>query len=70
MPARYKTVAEVAAELHVCENTARKYFEKEPGVLRLAMPSGAGKRPKSFLRIPDHVVERFRRKTDVSRMIR
>lgn len=56
-PASYLTVAEVAGRLKVHEETVRRLFEDEPGVLVLCRPR-KGRRHYRTLRIPEPVFSR------------
>jgi hypothetical protein len=60
---RHFTVAEVAAQLHLGPDAARKLFESEPGVLVIGeRESRRGRRRYTTLRIPVSVAERVYRR--------
>ena len=61
---RHLTPQEIAELWRVDENTVRRIFIDEPGVLRLGNLSKRGKRSYVTLRIPAAVVERvYRQRT-------
>jgi hypothetical protein len=51
------TVSEVAERLKINEDTARRIFINEPGVIVICRPR-KGRRQYRTLRIPDHVFRR------------
>jgi hypothetical protein len=53
----YFTVAEVAARLKINEDTVRRLFLHEPGVLVICFPR-RGRRVYRTLRIPETVLQR------------
>jgi hypothetical protein len=64
---RHYTVGEIAQHLHVHEDTVRKLFSEEPGVLKIGEPTrllrGRGQKYKRryfVLRIPQSVLVRVR----------
>jgi hypothetical protein len=56
------TVAQVASILHYSEDTIRRLFESEPGVLVKGERNPRGKRRRVTLRIPRAVMERVKRR--------
>ncbi len=54
---RCLTVCEVATRLNVNQETARRLFMEEPGVLVIYRPR-KGRRQYRTLRIPEHVFQR------------
>jgi hypothetical protein len=56
------TVREIAELWRVSEDTVRRLFEKEPGVLVLGDSSPRRKRRYRTIRVPASVLERVRRK--------
>jgi hypothetical protein len=62
LPEKFYTVRELATEWRVSEDTVRRLFEKEPGVLVLGDSSPRRKRRYRTIRIPASVLERVRRK--------
>jgi hypothetical protein len=60
---QHYTVAEIASLWKLSEDTIRKLFGSEPGVLVIEAPKPRyGKRRYCTLRIPDFVVQRVHRK--------
>ena len=57
LPESYLTVGEVAGRLKVHEETVRRLFEDEPGVLVICRPR-RGRRHYRTIRIPEPVVQR------------
>jgi hypothetical protein len=53
----YLTVADVAEKLQVNEETVRRLFQREPGVLVICFPR-KGRRVYRTLRIPQSVFQR------------
>jgi hypothetical protein len=58
---RHFTPKEIAEIWRIDENTVRRIFQDEPGVLRLGNLSKRGKRAYVTLRIPAAVLERVYR---------
>jgi hypothetical protein len=58
---RHYTPKELAEIWHLDENTIRRLFQDEPGVLKIGNGHLRGKRPYVTLRIPAAVVERVYR---------
>ena len=56
------TVAQVASLLNLSEDTIRRLFENEPGVLAKGDKNPRGKRRRVTLRIPREVMNRVKRK--------
>ena len=56
------TVAQVASLWHLSEDTIRRIFADEPGVLSKGDRNPRGKRPRVTLRIPREVMNRVERK--------
>lgn len=54
----YLTVAEVAEMLNVSEDTVRRMFATEPGVINLGHEQEPGSRRYRILRVPRHVLNR------------
>ncbi len=64
---RHYTVSEVAELWSLSDNTIRKVFRDEPGVLRTQLPSlRARKRQNITLRIPESVVYRVHGRMSVN----
>ena len=64
---RHYTVSEVAQLWNLSDNTVRKVFRDEPGVLRTQLPSlRARKRQNITLRIPESVVYRVHGRLSVN----
>ncbi|MBI3896084.1 MAG: hypothetical protein HY313_09155 [Acidobacteria bacterium] len=59
---RHFHVRELAELWGVSPNTARRWFEKEPDVLRISLGYRRGKDHKVCLRIPESVAERVHRR--------
>jgi helix-turn-helix protein len=60
MNEEFRTVAQVAEMLGVSEDTVRRLFSNEPGVIDLGQrETSRGKRRYRVLRIPSTVVARF-----------
>ena|ERR1700674_2782556 len=59
------TISDVATMWKLSEDTVRRMFQDEPGVLVLGGRSGGGKRRYTTLRIPQSVVERVHRKYEL-----
>ena len=58
---KHYTVLELAELWNLSENTIRRIFENEPGVLRWGSREGRFKRRYTTLRIPETVVLRVHR---------
>jgi predicted DNA-binding transcriptional regulator YafY len=58
MNEKYLTVAEVATMLDVSEDTVRRMFANEPGVINLGHEQEPGSRRYRILRIPRRVLNR------------
>ena len=56
------SVQEVAKVLHLSEKTVRRYFEDEPGVIKLTPRKNRGGRTRVLLRIPQSVLDRWCRR--------
>lgn len=56
----YFTVADIAALWKLSEDTVRRLFQHEPGVVAISQPCHRGKRRYITLRIPASVLERVR----------
>jgi hypothetical protein len=56
------SIHEVAQKLNTCDNTARKLFVDEPGVIKISMPTLATserkRAPRVLLKVPESVFER------------
>jgi predicted transcriptional regulator len=61
---KHYTVQEIAAAWNVSEETVRRFFRDEPGVMHIGKPtSSAGRKYKRryfVLRIPESVMEKVR----------
>lgn len=55
---RHYTVAEVAALWNLSDDTIRKIFRDQPGVLKIGSPERKFKRGYISLRIPESVLQR------------
>jgi hypothetical protein len=59
---QHYSVQEVADALHLSEKTIRRYFEDEPGVIKLSPRKNRGGRTRFVLRIPQSVLNRWVRR--------
>jgi hypothetical protein len=64
---RCLTVKEVAALWKLSEDTVRRLFQHEPGVLAISQARHRGKRRYVTLRIPESVLERMCRRLSLVR---
>jgi hypothetical protein len=61
--ARHYSVAEIAALWSLSDDSVRKIFEREPGVLVIGNPKVYGrKRSYTTIRVPEFVLERVHRR--------
>jgi predicted ArsR family transcriptional regulator len=58
MSEQYLTIAQIAEMLAVSLDTARRLFEREPGVVNVGSKVGRPGRPYRTLRIPRSALER------------
>jgi hypothetical protein len=66
---RHYTVREIAVLWQLSEDTVRRCFQGEPGVVRIATCRKGSKRRYITLRIPESVVERVHRKLSIVRVL-
>lgn len=59
---RHYTVAELARLWFFSENTIRRLFNKEPGVVKIARPQTRAKRGYTSIRIPERIAQRVHRR--------
>jgi len=59
---RHFTVAELSKRWFFSENTIRRLFSEEPGVVRIARPQTRSKRGYTSIRIPERIAERVHRR--------
>jgi hypothetical protein len=59
---RHFTVAELSKRWFFSENTIRRLFSHEPGVVRIARPQTHSKRRYTSIRIPERIAERVHRR--------
>jgi len=59
---RHFTVAELSKRWFFSENTIRRLFSREPGVIRIARPQTRSKRGYTSIRIPERIAERVHRR--------
>lgn len=59
---RHFTVAELSKRWFFSENTIRRLFSQEPGVVRIARPQTRSKRGYTSMRIPERIAERVHRR--------
>jgi hypothetical protein len=59
---RHFTVAELSKRWFFSENTIRRLFSQEPGVVRVARPQTRSKRGYTSMRIPERIAERVHRR--------
>ena len=59
---RHYTVAELARLWFFSENTIRRIFMKEPGVVKIAHPRTRSKRGYTSMRIPERIAQRVHRR--------
>ena len=59
---RHFTVAELSERWFFSENTIRRLFSGEPGVVRIARPRTRTKRGYTSIRIPERIAERVHRR--------
>ena len=62
LPARYYTAREISELLNLSQDSVRKLFQDEPGVLVLGDQSSKYKRRYTTLRVPDSVLRRVLRR--------
>ena len=62
LPARYYSAREIAELLNLSQDSVRKLFQDEPGVLVLGDQSSKYKRRYTTLRVPDSVLRRVLRR--------
>jgi hypothetical protein len=55
---RHYTVAQLAKLWFFSENTIRRLFSKEPGVVKIAHPRTRSKRGYTSIRIPERIAQR------------
>jgi hypothetical protein len=63
---RYYSAREIAELLNLSQDSVRKLFQDEPGVLVLGDQSSKYKRRYTTLRIPDSVLRRCQRQIEMS----
>lgn len=56
------TVAELSKRWFFSQNTIRRLFRQEPGVVRIARPQTRSKRGYTSMRIPERIAERVHRR--------
>lgn len=59
---RHYTVAELSKLWFFSENTIRRLFTKEPGVVKIARPHTKLKRGYTSMRIPEQIAQRVHRR--------
>lgn len=59
---RHFTVAEISKRWFFSENTIRRLFSQEPGVIKIARPHTRSKRGYTSIRIPERIAERVHRR--------
>ena len=59
---RHFTVSELSKRWFFSENTIRRLFRQEPGVVRIARPQTRSKRGYTSMRIPERIAERVHRR--------
>jgi hypothetical protein len=59
---RHFTVAELSKRWFFSENTIRRLFNGEPGVVRITRPRTRTKRGYTSIRIPERIAERVHRR--------
>ncbi len=59
---RHYTVAELSKLWFFSENTIRRLFTKEPGVVKIARPETRLKRGYTSMRIPERIAQRVHRR--------
>ena len=59
---RHYTVAELSRLWFFSENTIRRLFIKEPGVVKIARPQTRLKRGYTSMRIPERIAQRVHRR--------
>ena len=59
---RHFTVAELSKRWFFSENTIRRLFSQEPGVVKIARPHTRSKRGYTSMRIPERIAERVHRR--------
>jgi hypothetical protein len=59
---RHFTVAELSKRWFFSENTIRRLFSREPGVVKIARPQTRSKRGYTSIRIPERIAERVHRR--------
>jgi hypothetical protein len=59
---RHFTVAELSKRWFFSENTIRRIFSQEPGVVKIARPRTRSKRGYTSMRIPERIAERVHRR--------
>jgi hypothetical protein len=59
---RHYTVAELSKLWFFSENTIRRLFTKEPGVVKVARPQTRAKRGYTSMRIPEGIAQRVHRR--------
>jgi hypothetical protein len=65
--ARHYTVAEVAERWQLSDDSVRKLFEREPGVLAIGEARSTGRKRRYLtLRIPVEVLERVHRRLQMT----
>jgi transcriptional regulator GlxA family with amidase domain len=64
---RHYEVSELAALWNLSEDTIRRLFRNEPGVLVLGRENRPGKRRYSTLRVPESVARQVRLRLSLSR---
>jgi hypothetical protein len=59
---RHFTVTELSKRWFFSENTIRRLFSREPGVMKIARPQTRSKRGYTSIRIPERIAERVHRR--------
>jgi hypothetical protein len=59
---RHYTVAELSRLWFFSENTIRRLFAREPGVVKIARPQTRAKRGYTSIRIPEGIAQRVHRR--------
>ena len=59
---RHFTVAELSKRWFFSENTIRRLFSREPGVVKITRPQTRSKRGYTSIRIPERIAERVHRR--------
>lgn len=63
---RHYSIAEIAEKWALSENTVRRMFENEPGILAWGSEGSVGKRAYRSMRIPESVMVRIHQRTGMA----